>query len=336
MESPAEADWLPRPAGGGGRGRKKKKKKKGPGRGRGGRPGGAPGGPRGGRRGRPQAEADRGRLRTARDRVLGGQPENHPPLAGRDPAAAAAAAATSCCCCCCCSRGPGPLAAFRNLQLVPPAGRAPGARALPQEGPPGRGAEEGLQCVCYGLGNFSSCAKARCQLAFLLLLLQELQIPRRQCHVFDPVFSELEIETLNSLSLTVVLENEEGKRRICGPTLFYMVHCGKALYNNLLWRNWSLKALPKMVIVGNSFRGIEERVPARILQQEYAYIAKVVEATREAALPSHPQYLDVFNDTSVHCFPLDRLRDLPQEVWECPEEPFYQDDNQLEIIRNKR
>lgn len=38
-----------------------------------------------------------------------------------------------------------------------------------------------------------------------------------------------------------------------------MVHCGKALYNNLLWRNWSAEALSKMVIIGNSFKGIEER-----------------------------------------------------------------------------
>lgn len=53
---------------------------------------------------------------------------------------------------------------------------------------------------------------------------------------------------------------QEGKHGIDGSaTLFYMVHCGKALYNNLLWRNWSAEALSKMVIIGNSFRGIEER-----------------------------------------------------------------------------
>lgn len=38
-----------------------------------------------------------------------------------------------------------------------------------------------------------------------------------------------------------------------------MVHCGKALYNNLLWSNWSAEALSQMVVVGNSFRGFEER-----------------------------------------------------------------------------
>ncbi|TSV28418.1 SRR1-like protein [Bagarius yarrelli] len=38
------------------------------------------------------------------------------------------------------------------------------------------GAECRTECVCYGLGNFSSCMCARYQLAMLLLLLDELQV----------------------------------------------------------------------------------------------------------------------------------------------------------------
>lgn len=33
-----------------------------------------------------------------------------------------------------------------------------------------------MECVCYGLGNFSSCVSARYQLAMLLLLLDALQV----------------------------------------------------------------------------------------------------------------------------------------------------------------
>lgn len=43
------------------------------------------------------------------------------------------------------------------------------------------------------------------------------------------------------------------------PTLFYLMHCGKALYNNLLWKNWSLRGLYQLVIIGNSFNGMRER-----------------------------------------------------------------------------
>ncbi|XP_060106914.1 SRR1-like protein [Heteronotia binoei] len=211
------------------------------------------------------------------------------------------------------------LLALEELQLCPPAHL------------PGRAC---LRCVCYGLGNFSSCFKARFQLAFLLLLLQELQVPEGLCCVFDPAFSLLEREVLSSLGFSVLLWNEEGKRPIDEPTVFYMVHCGKALYNNLLWSNWSAEALSKMVIVGNSFKGIEERVPGRIFQRDYAYIAKILTASEEDALPPHDRFLDVFNDTAVHRFPWQKLREVPRETWAFHEEPLYPPQDQLEIIRN--
>ncbi|KFO88151.1 SRR1-like, partial [Buceros rhinoceros silvestris] len=137
------------------------------------------------------------------------------------------------------------------------------------------------------------------------------QVPRDRCSLFDPAFSAQEVAALGQLGL------QEGKHSVEGSaTLFYMVHCGKALYNNLLWRNWSAGALSKMVIIGNSFRGTWERLLPRILQRDYPYIAKVLQGTEEAALPAHPRYLDVFNDTSVHWFPLQKLKELSPEVWD--------------------
>ncbi|NXV20053.1 SRR1L protein, partial [Cepphus grylle] len=226
--------------------------------------------------------------------------------------------------------------------------------------PLGRTTEPPARCVCYGLGRFSCCPAARHQLAFLLLLLEELgvrtggtgewgtggeraptprlplspQVPPGRCSVFDPAFSAQEAAALVELGLRLLPHNEEGKHGIEGSaTLFYMVHCGKALYNNLLWRNWSAGALSKMVIIGNSFKGIEERLLSRILERDYSYIAKVLKGTEEVALPAHPQYLDTFNDTSVHWFPLQKLKELSPEVWDFVEEPTYEEE--CEIIRKE-
>ncbi|XP_004766605.1 SRR1-like protein isoform X1 [Mustela putorius furo] len=219
------------------------------------------------------------------------------------------------------------------------------------------------KCVCYGIGNFATCVIARHQLTFLLLFLEKCQIPRRHCWVYDPLFSQLEIAVLKSLGVTVLSENEllvfsrgsavtdvdvslrrvawlgtqEGRRSIHGePTIFYMPHCGTALYNNLLCSNWSVESLAKMLIIGNSFRGLEERLLARILQKNYAYIAKVLKGLEELELPETSQYMDVFNDTSIHWFPVQKLRRLPTDTWAFREEPDYQDCEDLEIIRNKR
>ncbi|XP_037672728.1 SRR1-like protein isoform X2 [Choloepus didactylus] len=193
-----------------------------------------------------------------------------------------------------------------------------------------------LKCVCYGIGNFATCIIARNQLTFLLLFLEKCQIPRSHCWVYDPLFSQLEIAVLNALGVTVLSENEEGKRNICGkPTIFYMLHCGTALYNNLLWSNWSVDALSKMIIIGNSFKRLEERLLTRILQKNYPYIAKILKGLEELEFPQTSQYMDIFNDTSIHWFPVQKLKQLSPDMWMCWEEPDYQDCEDLEIIRNK-
>ncbi|XP_072002977.1 SRR1-like protein isoform X1 [Engystomops pustulosus] len=191
---------------------------------------------------------------------------------------------------------------------------------------------ENVDCVCYGLGNFTTCVISRHQLAFLIVFLEQFKIPKHQCHVFDPIFSMLEIEVLQQLGLSVLLKNEEGKHAVCKSTLFYMPHCGKALYNNLLWRNWSCDALSQIMIIGNSFKGIEERLVSRILQRDYIYIYKSLQVVEETSFPESSHYGDVFNDTAIHRFSVAKLKSLPKETWQCQDEPQYQDCEDLEII----
>lgn len=64
---------------------------------------------------------------------------------------------------------------------------------------------------------------------------------------------------LNSMLYLSFYIVQEGKRLATKPTLFYLMHCGKALYNNLLWKNWSTQHLPLMIIIGNSFNGMKDR-----------------------------------------------------------------------------
>ncbi|XP_040432472.1 SRR1-like protein [Cygnus olor] len=165
-----------------------------------------------------------------------------------------------------------------------------------------------------------------------MLLLDLLAVPPDRCSVFDPSFSELEVAALGELGLRLLPENEEGKHRgPGGPTLFYMVHCGKALYNNLLWRNWSPAGpAPTWSSSATALRGIEERVPSRILERDYSYVAKVLKG--EVALPAHPRYTTPLT-TPLHWFPPHKLERLSAEVWEFLEEPTYQECEDLEIIR---
>jgi hypothetical protein len=55
---------------------------------------------------------------------------------------------------------------------------------------------------------------------------------------------------LGLLGWGVMEENDEGKRRVRGPTAFFMPHCPMRLYSNLLWANWG-DGLKDLVIIGN-------------------------------------------------------------------------------------
>ncbi|KAL1269084.1 hypothetical protein QQF64_031373 [Cirrhinus molitorella] len=168
-------------------------------------------------------------------------------------------------------------------------------------------------CVCYGLGHFASCVSARYQLAMLLLLLEMLQIP-----------------------LGMLTENEEGKRAVYQPTLFYLMHCGKALYNNLLWRNWTPQMLKKICIIGNSFHGIQERMLQREFERDYSFLSNIISVCDETSLPCSPRFLDVFNDTALIQFPLENLNKLPESIWTELSEPLYQHCQDLEIIQKEK
>lgn len=193
-------------------------------------------------------------------------------------------------------------------------------------------AHQQLECVCYGLGTFSSCVSARYQLAMLLMLLDARKISLKDCSLYDPAFSAAERDVLRRLGLTVLTENEEGKRLVTKPTLFYLVHCGKALYNNLLWRNWSPRCLSLVTIIGNCFSGIRERTVERELMRDYSYICKAVDMCEERLLPCPSRLIDVFSDTALITFASDRLNKLPQSTWTDPDEPQYQHCSDLEII----
>lgn len=66
-----------------------------------------------------------------------------------------------------------------------------------------------------------------------------------------------------------------------------------------------------------------------------AFSAQILGGLEELALPQTPQYMDIFNDTSIHWFPATKLEGLPGDLWAFPKEPEYWDCEDLEIIRKQ-
>lgn len=138
---------------------------------------------------------------------------------------------------------------------------------------------------------------------------------------------------LKETGLTVLSENEEGKRPANKPTLYYLMHCGKALYNNILWKNWTKHCLTQMIIIGNSFYGMKDRAIDREFNRDYNYISQITSVCKEKLLPCPSHMIDVFSDTAVITFPPSGIDKLSQITWISPPEPQYEHCVDLEIIR---
>ena len=114
--------------------------------------------------------------------------------------------------------------------------------------------------ICYGLGSVLRSARSRAQLAFLLHL-QRVVAPRRTL-LFEPIMSAAERAWLRTAFHIDAPDdvNDSGRRAVRCKTLFFMPHCPRALYHNVLRANLDANALAENVaVIGNSFERYELR-----------------------------------------------------------------------------
>ena len=93
-----------------------------------------------------------------------------------------------------------------------------------------------VDVVCYGVGPFSHSRSAQLQLACVLALRASLGF----CGLlsaYDPLMKESERRAAHALGVEALRVNEEAKRRVSRPTVFFMFHCGSQLYDRLVWAN---------------------------------------------------------------------------------------------------
>ncbi|XP_057520167.1 protein SENSITIVITY TO RED LIGHT REDUCED 1 [Amaranthus tricolor] len=118
------------------------------------------------------------------------------------------------------------------------------------------GSEPNMNMVVYGIGSVESYEDPRLQLSLAILMRKKFGWIGN-IEVFDPILSGTETRVLNSLGCSVITVNEEGRRRVSKPTLFFMPHCEAVLYHNLLQANWDVKTVRNLVLFGNSFEAYE-------------------------------------------------------------------------------
>lgn len=185
-----------------------------------------------------------------------------------------------------------------------------------------------VEIVCFGLGRIAECNISRYQLALLLSLRDIFNI--KKVFVHDPIFYKSECTVLQELGINVIEENNEGNYVISdsGVTLVYLPHCPKQLTNNFLWSNWGVN-LRNCVLICNSFNSLIENQPSRVLKEIVPFIKNIFPYTSEIYLENNFQYSDIFNDTSLHYFPNDKLLNIDSTFWTKSDKPKYEDNEEF-------
>ncbi|KAL3699521.1 hypothetical protein R1sor_017543 [Riccia sorocarpa] len=161
---------------------------------------------------------------------------------------------------------------------------------------------EEVEMILYGVGSIYTAEIARCQLALALLIKQKFS-SIGQLLVYDPIMTAIECRVMRTLGCVPLETNDNGRRAINGPTLFYMPHNEVELYDSVLQTSLNPFRLNQIAIIGNSFRMYSERwtsyplpdgeIPTCLLKlQEFVEEIPIADDFSPSA----------FNDTSWHLF----------------------------------
>ncbi|KAK4754479.1 hypothetical protein SAY87_002583 [Trapa incisa] len=165
------------------------------------------------------------------------------------------------------------------------------------------GSSSQMQMVVYGIGSIESYEPPRLQLSLALLMKRKFSWIG-DIEVFDPILSKMECEVLESFGCRILSINEQGRRNVLKPTLFFMPHCEADLYNNLLQANWSADSLKRIALFGNSFHTykLASELNGSIVQSAKHVLAAAEFADEFKVEIVSDDFLRAFHDSSWHFF----------------------------------
>ncbi|KAK9719973.1 hypothetical protein K7432_004456 [Basidiobolus ranarum] len=183
--------------------------------------------------------------------------------------------------------------------------------------------------ICYGVGSFEQSRTSQFQLGLVLLLRESLKI-KGKMYSYDPVLTKIDLEVLQHYDIELIKVNEQAKRKVTALTLFYMPHCGKTLYNNVLASNWSREDIKNVLLVGNRLEMYHENEPTSKLRREVPHILEALDLIKCSPFPEEFDTNTIFNDTCLHQFLPEKVEAAEDSVFEV--EAVAEPENDPELI----
>ncbi|KWU41110.1 hypothetical protein RHOSPDRAFT_30639 [Rhodotorula sp. JG-1b] len=191
--------------------------------------------------------------------------------------------------------------------------------------------------VCLGLGSISESTKAQDQYVLLKELLLEMEDELHgaiSTEFYDPVFCPEDKAYLTSQGHSVL--SGDHALRLDRPTLLYIPHGPRTLFEALLSANWtSPEQLGRTILLGNrldlyddptysgSLRDRRKDVDGKgdELGQTAEFVYKASQIFHIVPLPDIKEHLQAFNDLALQWVPPSTVADKPESFWTVSPKP---------------
>lgn len=147
--------------------------------------------------------------------------------------------------------------------------------------------------VALGMGAVSSNRTAQIQLAFLLelrrvLLQGEETTAEITVQAYDPISTPADTALLSSYAISSTDPDTAARGPLTAPTLLYMPHCPRPLYDAYLTASFTRDHLPNLVFCANRLERYEEFLSADTVARTMPAVWRVVPLLRSVAVPVDP------------------------------------------------
>mmetsp|Transcript_15813 Transcript_15813/g.64604 ORF Transcript_15813/g.64604 Transcript_15813/m.64604 type:complete len:206 (-) Transcript_15813:2320-2937(-) len=176
-----------------------------------------------------------------------------------------------------------------------------------------------LSLRAYGLGSFCNSRESRRQIVFAKALVSHLKI-LGDVLVFEPQFHEYDSILAKELAFTASTFSDDALFSASTPTLFFMPHCPRQLYNNVLQSNWKATQLSNVMIIGNKFSNYYLQIRPRQMRS-YLETSEAVMEEKAIDVEYKTEWFNAFNDQAVITFEKAASIPIDDPLWSFTADP---------------
>ncbi|KAH0776014.1 hypothetical protein KY290_007425 [Solanum tuberosum] len=167
------------------------------------------------------------------------------------------------------------------------------------------GSHSHVQLVIYALGSMEYSFNSQFQLAVVLLLKRDFSNWIGNIQVYDPLMSPADMLVFRKLDVEMLTIDENCKRQVRRPTMFYMPVPNYCLIGNLLGANWSSSCINQIFLLTNSFHDLLTNIsPCNQNEETVQRLERILPFITEIDIKASNEeiYINVFSRFAWHFF----------------------------------